>query len=107
MQTAVSPFSEYAVLEKREPTSGFLLSYEKPFAVNDVCTATLSIMPKEGYTYQWDFDGARIISADESSQTYEIAYDTGGEKTISLTVTANGYTSPTVPRRRSTSIPAM
>lgn len=91
-----SPFSEYAVLEKREPTSGFLLSYEKPFAVNDVCTATLSIMPKEGYTYQWDFDGARIISADESSQTYEIAYDTGGEKTISLTVTANGYTSPTV-----------
>lgn len=91
-----SPFSEYAVLEKREPTSGFLLSYEKPFAVNDVCTATLSIMPKEGYTYQWDFDGARIISADESTQTYEIAYDTGGEKTISLTVTANGYTSPTV-----------
>lgn len=91
-----SPFSEYAVLEKREPTSGFLLSYEKPFAVNDVCTATLSIMPKEGYTYQWDFDGARIISADESTQTYEIAYNTGGEKTISLTVTANGYTSPTV-----------
>lgn len=91
-----SPFSEYAVLEKREPTSGFLLSYEKPFAVNDVCTATLSIMPKEGYTYQWDFDGARIISSDESSQTYKIAYDTGGEKTISLTVTTNGYTSPTV-----------
>lgn len=91
-----SPFSEYAVLEKREPTSGFLLSYEKPFAVNDVCTATLSIMPKEGYTYQWDFDGARIISSDESTQTYKIAYDTGGEKTISLTVTANGYTSPTV-----------
>lgn len=91
-----SPFSEYAVLEKREPTSGFLLSYEKPFAVNDVCTATLSIMPKGGYTYQWDFDGARIISSDESTQTYEIAYDTGGEKTISLTVTANGYTSPTV-----------
>lgn len=91
-----SPFSEYAILEKREPTSGFLLSYEKPFAVNDVCTATLSIMPKEGYTYQWDFDGARIISSDESIQTYKIAYDTGGEKTISLTVTANGYTSPTV-----------
>lgn len=91
-----SPFSEYAVLEKREPTSGFLLSYEKPFAVNDVCTATLSIMPKESYTYQWDFDGARIISSDESTQTYQIAYDTGGEKTISLSVTANGYTSPTV-----------
>lgn len=91
-----SPFSEYAVLEKREPTSGFLLSYEKPFAVNDVCTATLSIMPKEGYIYQWDFDGARIISADESTQTYQIAYDTGGEKTISLSVTAHGYTSPTV-----------
>lgn len=91
-----SPFSEYAILEKREPTSAFLLSYEKPFAVNDVCTATLSIMPKEGYTYQWDFDGARIISSDESTQTYKIAYDTGGEKTISLTVTANGYTSPPV-----------
>lgn len=90
-----SPFSEYAVLEKREPCSGFLLSYEKPFAVNDVCTATLSIMPKEGYTYQWDFAGARIISADESTQTYKIAFDTGGEKTVSLTVTADGYSSPT------------
>lgn len=91
-----SPFSEYAVLEKREPTSGFLLSYERPFAVNDICTATLSIMPKEGYTYQWDFAGARILSADENTQTYKIAYETGGEKTISLTVTADGYSSPTV-----------
>lgn len=91
-----SPFSEYAVLEKREAASGFLLSYEKPFAVNDICTATLSIMPKEGYTYQWDFAGARILSADESTQTYKIAYETGGEKTISLTVTADGYSSPTV-----------
>lgn len=91
-----SKFSEYAMFEKREPANSFMLSYSKPYFVGDTCTVTLTTLPKEGYGYQWDFAGARIIKGDEKAQTYDIVFDAAGEKAISLTVSTSDYTAPTV-----------
>lgn len=91
-----SKFSEYATFEKREPANSFMLSYSKPYFVGDTCTVTLTTLPKEGYGYQWDFAGARIIKGDEKAQTYDIVFDASGEKAISLTVSTSDYTAPTV-----------
>lgn len=91
-----SKFSEYATFEKREPANSFMLSYSKPYFVGDTCTVTLTTLPKEGYGYQWNFAGARIIKGDEKTQTYDIVFDASGEKAISLTVSTSDYTAPTV-----------
>ncbi len=91
-----SPFSEYTIFEKREPANDFLLSYDRPFAIGDTCAVSLTTRPEEGCTYQWNFSGGRVIRADEKTQTYDVVFDSGGEKTVSLTVSSSDYTTSPV-----------
>lgn len=79
-----STFSEYAIFEKTEPENGFVLSYKKPFAVHDTCTVSLKNPPVSGVTYNWNFDGAEILSQSDDGSTYQITFRTSGDKKITL-----------------------
>lgn len=82
-----SPFSEAAVFTKQQPACNFNIDYKNPFAIYDVCEVRLATAPQPGYKYEWDFDGAEVVEADESTQTYSIRFPQPGEKNIRLTAT--------------------
>lgn len=67
---------------------------------NTVCqgvaaTVTFTGTAPVGATFNWNFDGANIISGNGAGP-YQIIYNNAGPKTIFLSVTANGCTSPAV-----------
>lgn len=89
-----SKFSEYAIFEKKEPENDFVLSYKNPFAVHDTCTVSLKGKPVTGNIYNWDFDGADVLSSSEDGSTYQITFRSPGKKCISLqSITASGVMS--------------
>lgn len=81
-----SQFSEYAIFEKSMPENGFEVSYKNPFAIHDTCMVYLTNAPVEGYVYNWDFDGAEVLSKNEDGSIYKLSFHTPGEKNISLQV---------------------
>ncbi len=80
-----STWSEEAVFEKSNLSSAFILSSEHTTA--DTLTVALSSPRDASLTYDWDFDGARVISESTDGITHGIMYDTPGNKRITLKVT--------------------
>ncbi len=83
-----SEFSPYAVFEKKEPAADFLLSRSKFFSIGDTCKVVLLGDVEEGCTYEWNWDGATVLSSSADGSEYEIKFTAGGEKHISLKTTA-------------------
>lgn len=83
-----SAWSEEAVFEKSNLSSDFILSSEHTTA--DTLTVALSSPRDASLTYDWDFDGARVISESTDGITLGIMYDTPGKKRITLKVTDAG-----------------
>lgn len=80
-----SAWSEEAVFEKSNLSSDFILSSGHTTA--DTLTVALSSPRDASLTYDWDFDGARVISESTDGITLGIMYDTPGKKRITLKVT--------------------
>lgn len=81
-----SEFSAYAVFEKEEPAADFILSGNYHFGVADTCTVVLLGGVEAGCTYEWDWDGATVLSQSEDGGEYQIMFPQGGEKRVSLKV---------------------
>ena len=65
----------------------------------DTLTIQYSGVVNPNYTYTWNFGDSAIVISQEA-QTYRLAWNTGGIKTISLQVTDNtGRTSPIVKKQ--------
>lgn len=81
-----------------------LLSADFTLSVPELSTVDTLVVQYDGvvnpnYTYTWNFGDSAIILSQEG-QTYKLAYNTGGIKTISLQVTnAAGQTSPLVSKQ--------
>ena len=81
-----------------------LLSADFTLDVPELSTADTLVVQYDGvvnpnYTYTWNFGDSAIILSQEG-QTYKLAYNIGGIKTISLQVTnAAGQTSPLVSKQ--------
>lgn len=81
-----------------------LLSADFTLSVPELSTVDTLVVQYDGvvnpnYTYTWNFGDSAIILSQEG-QTYKLAYNTGGIKTISLQVTnAAGRTSPLVTKQ--------
>ncbi|MDE5585605.1 MAG: T9SS type A sorting domain-containing protein [Muribaculaceae bacterium] len=85
-----SPFSEYTVFEKMEPSVGFTVSGPEMTAVND--TVTLELLSPSSASYKWDCDGASIIS--QSDTSISLLWKTPGIKKVRLkAVGQTGYSS--------------
>lgn len=83
-----SEFSPYAIFEKKEPAVDFVLSRDGHFSVGDTCTVLLLGDVEAGCTYDWDWDGATVLSRSENGDEYKIVFTQGGEKHIALKVAA-------------------
>jgi len=81
-----------------------LLSADFTLSVPELSTVDTLVVQYDGvvnpnYTYTWNFGDSAIVLSQEG-QTYKLAYNTGGIKTISLQVTnAAGQTSPLVTKQ--------
>lgn len=88
-----SPFSEYTVFEKNEPSVGFTVSGPETTAVND--TVTLAILSPSAASYKWDCDGASIITQSDTSVSF--LWKTPGIKKVRLqAVGQTGYSSESI-----------
>lgn len=83
-----SEFSAYAVFEKEEPAADFILSGKYYFSIGDTCTVVLLGGVEAGCTYDWDWDGATVLSQSEDGGEHKILFTQGGEKRVSLKVTS-------------------
>lgn len=79
-----SLWSEEAVFEKTELASEFYVSDERTVA--DTITVSLASPVSPMLNYEWDMDGADILSRSDDGGTYTIAFSEPGEKHITLQV---------------------
>lgn len=77
-----SAWSEEAVFEKGQLPSGLLLSDER--TVCDTLTLALAAPKDPALDYQWDLDGATVLSQNEDASVFQIRCDVPGEKRITL-----------------------
>ena len=82
-----SEFSPYAIFEKKEPAVDFILSCDEYFSVGDTCTVILLGNVETSCTYDWDWNGATVLSRSEDGSEYKIIFTQGGEKHIALKAT--------------------
>lgn len=79
-----SQWSEEAVFEKNELASKFYVSDERTVADTIMVSLTAPVSPT--LNYEWDMDGADILSRSDDSLTYAITFSEPGEKRIKLQV---------------------
>lgn len=88
-----SVFSQAAVWTKTAISADFNIEYVKPFAVGDTCRVVATASPRSGETYDWELDGATIISDNANHSEMLLKFANPGEKTLRLNVVdANGKT---------------
>ena len=73
------------------PTATFTLS--SPECVNENVTATYTGTPQVGATYNWSYPGAALVSG-SAQGPLQLVYSVAGSSSATLSVTANGCTSP-------------
>lgn len=87
-----SPWSDEVIFDKTQLSADFHLSDERTVA--DTLTLTLTAPVFAVQTYNWELDGATVISVNEDKSIYKIQYITSGQKNLSLQTTdAQGNTS--------------
>lgn len=86
-----SAFSQAAVWTKPAISADFNIEYVKPFAVGDTCRVVATASPRSGETYDWELDGATILSDNANHSEMLLKFANPGEKTLRLNVVdANG-----------------
>ena len=80
-----SAWSDEAVFEKARPSAAFRLMGGRTVA--DTLTLSLTAGRVAGLVYQWDLDGARVVSQNADETVYGIVFDTPGDKRVALSVT--------------------
>lgn len=86
-----SVFSQAAVWTKTAISADFNIEYVKPFAVGDTCRVVATASPRSGETYDWELDGATILSDNANHSEMLLKFANPGEKTLRLNVMdANG-----------------
>lgn len=89
-----SAWSEEAVFEKTQLSSGFRITDER--TVGDTLTLALTSPRDLSIEYKWDLAGATVISKSKDETVYQIQFTTPGEKRITLqTANSNGEVSVT------------
>lgn len=83
-----SEFSDYAVFEKNLPAVAFVIETPQICAVTDECVIRLQSAMGQDVKYTWDFDGAEILSQNDSE--IHLYWLSPGEKTVTLTASSNG-----------------
>lgn len=83
-----SAFSQAAVWKKTATPANFNIEYVKPFAVGDTCRVVATASPTNGNSYQWEIDGATVISDNADHSEMQLKFTTPGEKTLRLNVVA-------------------
>lgn len=81
-----SAFSQAAVWKKTSTPADFNIEYVRPFAVGDTCRVVATASPSNGNSYQWEIDGATIISDNADHSEMQLKFTTQGEKTLRLNV---------------------
>lgn len=81
-----SAFSQAAVWKKTATPAYFNIEYIKPFAVGDTCRVVATSSPTNGNSYQWEIDGATVISDNADHSEMQLKFTTPGEKTFRLNV---------------------
>lgn len=81
-----SAFSQAAVWKKTATPADFNIEYVKPFAVGDTCRIVATSSPTNGNSYQWEIDGATVISDNADHSEMQLKFTTPGEKTLRLNV---------------------
>lgn len=81
-----SAFSQAAVWKKTATPAYFNIEYIKPFAVGDTCRVVATSSPTNGNSYQWEIDGATVISDNADHSEMQLLYKTPGEKILRLNV---------------------
>jgi len=89
----VSTITTNNITVNPSPTAAFTVSGNACVGAN--ATVTFTGQQIAGATYSWDFDGGNIV-AGTGAGPYQINWNNAGNKTISLTVTANGCSSQPV-----------
>ena len=79
-----SEWSDYEIFEKKEINISFTLLGGS--TCNDTLTLALTSPKDPDLKYEWDMDGAKIISTSEDESIYYICYDTPGYRSVSLKV---------------------
>jgi len=81
-----SAFSQAAVWKKTATPADFNIEYVRPFAVGDTCRVVATASPTNCNSYQWEIDGATIISDNADHSEMQLKFTTPGEKTLRLNV---------------------
>lgn len=81
-----SAFSQAVVWKKTATPADFNIEYVKPFAVGDTCRVVATSSPTNGNSYQWEIDGATVISDNADHSEMQLLYKTPGEKILRLNV---------------------
>ena len=81
-----SAFSQAAVWKKTATPADFNIEYVRPFAVGDTCRVVATASPTNGNSYQWETDGATIISDNADHSEMQLKFSTPGEKTLRVNV---------------------
>ncbi len=81
-----SAFSQAAVWKKTATPADFNIEYVRPFAVGDTCRVVATASSTNGNSYQWEIDGATIISDNADHSEMQLKFTTPGEKTLRLNV---------------------
>lgn len=81
-----SAFSKAAVWKKTATPADFNIEYVRPFAVGDTCRVVATASPTNCNSYQWEIDGATIISDNADHSEMQLKFTTPGEKTLRLNV---------------------
>ena len=69
------------------PTANFIAS--SPICEGDVITITFDGTAEASANFNWDFDGADVISG-SGVGPYELSWSNGGQKTLALSIEQNG-----------------
>lgn len=86
-----SAFSQAAVWTKTAISADFNIEYVRPFAVGDTCRVVATASPRNDETYDWELDGATILSDNANHSEMRLKFDSPGEKALRLNVVdANG-----------------
>ena len=82
-----SAWSDELIYHHSLISADFIIGADEITTVDTLVCRYMGI-PNKDYSYAWDFgDSAIVLSADTEKQVYQIAYNTSGNKTITLKVT--------------------
>ena len=79
-----SPFSAFTLFEKESPAAMFAVEHSGQFGIGDEADIVLLTPAQQGVTYEWELDGATVVSRSDDDTRLKVVYNTPGDKHIAL-----------------------